>query len=92
MSYINHKRCVVRCVVRKDLADRREELPALMNGWPQSLLDDDGLCQRKFRCADLEEETDHGFNLVVWSPGEDFVDLANSIDWDFEEDKNNKMS
>jgi hypothetical protein len=82
---------MMRCVVRKDLADRREELPALMNGWPeagaQKRLEwiDKGvlLYHHKFRCADLEEETDQGFNMVVWDSEMGFCDLAMSIDWDF---------
>jgi hypothetical protein len=77
--------------IREDLW-KKEEYPALLKGWHDPIINE-VLSYRgvgvkiRFRYARLEEDTPEGFNMVIWTPEMDFVDLANTIDFDFVEEK-----
>lgn len=72
-----------RARVREDLA-KQEEIPGTLKGFPGWLLD--SLTTMEFRYASLEEDTPEGYNMVIWLPDVDFIDLANSIDFNFVDD------
>ena len=76
--------------IREDLW-KEETFPSTLKGWHDPIIDE--ICayrgvnvKIRFRYAFLEEETPEGFNIVIWTPEMDFVDLANSIDFDFIEE------
>ena len=71
----------MKATVRKDLIEK-EDIPATLKGFPDWMLDE-GLEKQEFRFAALEGDTPEGYNMVVWLPDVDFVDLANTIDFDF---------
>lgn len=74
----------MKAVIRKDIWEN-DEIPSLMKGWPENLselIESTGVENFYFNYRMLTEEY-NGFNMVVWLPDEDFVDLANSVDWDF---------
>lgn len=73
-----------QCILRLDLK-AQDMIPGTLKGIPDWLMADFG--DRFFRYENLEEDTEEGYNMVIWLPGEDFVDLANSIDFDFPEDE-----
>lgn len=45
--------------------------------------DNDMYMDCEFRYSSLEEDTPEGYNIVIWLEDTDFVDLAQSIDFDF---------
>jgi len=70
------------CKIRRDLVDKNE-WPPLLNGWSAWMTNHNYADNLLFRFAYLEEDTTEGYNMVIWKPEIDFVDLANSIDFDF---------
>ena len=71
--------------VRKDLI-KNQECPPCLKG-SQDWMVDLHVCGEgrfKFRYEMLDtEETEEGYNMVIWLENDDFVDLVNSIDFDF---------
>jgi hypothetical protein len=70
------------CKIRADLI-KDDTMPSLLKGWPDQIGEGLDPVDASYRYTLLEKDTEEGYNMVIWHPGHDFVDLANSIDFEF---------